>query len=160
MDGEFLSDSPSDDGPEGEEDSPPGKTYSEQFEAVFPYYLSLGMTYDQFWNDDPGLVRYYRKAEEIRNEKRNQEMWLQGMYFYDALCDAAPILRAFGKKGTKPLPYPKKPYPLKAETQRDAEVKEKGKMQKALALMEAFATKTNAKFTAKKEVIADGGQHD
>ena len=78
--------------------------YGEVFNTHFPYYLSIGMTEEQYWDGDPELVKYYRKAEEIRNEKRNQELWLQGMYIYEALCDASPIFHAFAKKGTKPRP--------------------------------------------------------
>lgn len=39
-------------------------------------------------------------------------MWLQGMYIYDAICDASPILRPFAKKGTRAVPYPSEPYDL------------------------------------------------
>lgn len=91
------------------------------------------MTYDQFWNDDPTLVIYYRQAEEIRVERKNQELWLQGLYIYEALCDVAPILHAMAKKGTKARPYSEKPYAI-TETQRrrekeeqEREVSEKGK---------------------------------
>ena len=91
------------------------------------------MTYDQYWNGDCTLTKYYRKADEMRKERVNEEKWLQGMYFYEALCDVSPVLHAYAKKGTKPQPYSEKPYAV-TETQRkhDAEeharkVTEKGK---------------------------------
>ena len=74
--------------------------------------MSIGMTYDEFWNRDVSLVGTYRKAAELRDRRRNQELWLQGMYIYEALCDVAPIFHAFAKKGTKPRPYPEHPYSL------------------------------------------------
>jgi hypothetical protein len=111
----------------------PFLTYTEQFYEVFPYYLSIGMTYEQFWNGDPSLAKYYRQASEISIERRNQELWLQGLYIYEALCDVSPILQAFAKKGTKARPYPEEPYAI-TETQRrrerderDRKVAEKGK---------------------------------
>ncbi len=133
--------------------------YGEKFEEIFPYYLSLGMTYEQFWNGDPQLAVYYRKAEELRNEKKNQEMWMQGLYVYEAICNASPILRAFAKKGTKPHPYPTQPHPLKSEIKREEVKKEKAQMEKARDVMDAFAAKFNHQFM-KKEGNADGKRSD
>lgn len=87
-------------------------TYTEYFNKVFPYYLAMGMTYDQFWNDDCNIAKYYRQAYEIKKKQKNEELWLQGMYIYEALCDVSPVLHAFAKKGTKPAKYPIEPYPL------------------------------------------------
>lgn len=49
-----------------------------------PYYLAIGMTHEQYWEDDPWLVQTYKRAHEMKVEMRNQEMWLQGMYNYQA----------------------------------------------------------------------------
>lgn len=102
----------------------PFLTYTEQFYEMFPYYLSIGMTYEQYWNGDPTLVIYYRKAAEIQVERKNQDLWLQGMYIYEALCDVAPIMNAMAKKGTKARPYPTQPYAI-SEKQRRREEEEK-----------------------------------
>ena len=129
-------------------------TYTEKFNEVFPYYLSIGMTYDQFWNDEPSMVKFYRKADELRNERRNQELWLQGMYIYEALCDVSPILHAFAKKGTKPIPYTDHPYPLsdkqvkEVKKDKDREVFNKGKK-----FMEAFMVNNNKRFKEVRENV-------
>lgn len=125
-------------------------TDTEQFEKVFPYYLALGMTPEQFWQGDPELAKTYRKAEELRNEKRNQEMWLQGMYIYEALCDVAPIMKAFAKKGVKPRAYSSKPYVLQSEEQKEEEKREEQQMEKARTTMDAFAAKFNQNFKKKE----------
>ena len=51
----------------------------------FPFYLSIGMTYEQFWENDPSLAKYYREADKLRNERKNTDAWIQGMYIYDAV---------------------------------------------------------------------------
>lgn len=52
--------------------------YTEEFERSFPYYLAIGMTYEQYWEQDSTLVRAYRKAAKIQRDLRNQDAWLQG----------------------------------------------------------------------------------
>ena len=98
------------------------------------------------------LAKYYRKAEEIRNERRNQELWLQGMYVYDAILCASPILHAFAKKGAKPKPYPTQPYALTAkERKKEKEDKERKVYAKGKQYMEAFMASTNKKFPKPQE---------
>ena len=153
MDSELVSGSLSENGESGRKVAhSPFPTYTEQFYEVFPYYLSIGMTYDQFWNDDPELVKYYRKADELRNERLNQEMWLQGMYIYEALCDVSPILHAFAKKGTKPHPYSDRPYSLTEKAKERAE-EEKAKVnaEKSKKILEAFMSAHNAKYKGKEK---------
>ena len=87
--------------------------------------MSIGMTYDEFWNQDVRLVEVYRKAAELRDKRRNQELWLQGMYIYEALCDASPLFRFTTKKGSiKPEPYAKEPYPITPGELREREERE------------------------------------
>jgi hypothetical protein len=125
----------------------PLSTYTEQFYEVFPYYLSIGMTYEQFWDGDPMLCKYYREAEEIRNEKKNQELWLQGMYIYEAIADLSPVLHAFAKKGTKPQPYTDTPYPItKKQRERIKAEKERQMFEKGKRFMETLLQQTNEKF--------------
>lgn len=95
--------------------------------------MSIGMTYDEFWNQDVALVKMYRKANDLRDKRRNQELWLQGMYFYEALCDASPLFRFTMKKGiVKPEPYAKEPYPITAEEVREREEREARKKEERL----------------------------
>lgn len=117
------------------------------------------MTYDQFWNDDPELTVYYRRSAEIKAERTNQELWLQGMYVYDALCCASPIFRSFAKKGTKPAPYPDAPYAMNAKQQeKEEEVRQKRIYDKGKARMSAFMERVNAKFAQPSNTDMDGGE--
>lgn len=98
--------------------------FSLTFEEQFPYYLAIGMTYEQYWEEDCTLVKAYRKAEEIRQKKFNQESWWQGIYIYEALCNVSPIFNPYAKKGTKPLPYPNKPYDFTEDEREKTKEKE------------------------------------
>ena len=122
-------------------------TYTEQFYEVFPFYLSIGMTPDQFWNDDPMLAKYYRQAHSLELERKNQELWLQGLYVYEALCDVSPILQAMAKKGTKARPYPDRPYSITdTQRKREKEEQERKVADKGKAFMERLMMQNNQKF--------------
>ena len=82
--------------------------------------MSIGMSYDEFWNGDVFMVKAYRKANELRDRRMNQELWLQGKYVYDALCSASPLFR-FSTKPAKSEPYVKEPYPITAAEVRERE---------------------------------------
>ncbi len=128
----------------------PLHSYGEKFEELFPYYLSLGMTEEQYWDKDCRLVIFYRKAEELRTSRKNQEMWLQGAYFYEALFRVSPLLHAFAKKGTKPAPYLAEPFAItEKQAEYQQEEKDKKTYDKGKALIEGFMAKHNKKFEGK-----------
>lgn len=101
------------------------------FEKWCPIYMSYGMTYDEYWKESPYRTKFYREAHELKVKQNDEQMWVQGMYIYEALCEVSPILHAFSKSGTKPLPYAEKPYLYnrKTESERDKEREEKEKQQ-------------------------------
>ena len=143
MDSELVSDSlPVGKDGGARESYAPVKTYTEYFYEVFPFYLSIGMTADEFWNQDCMLTKYYRKAHEIKQNRKNEELWLQGLYFYEALCDVSPLLHAFAKAGTKAHPYPTEPY---ARTEKETKLREdkarEARFIAARAKMAAMASK-------------------
>lgn len=82
------------------------------------------MTYEQFWRGDPELVIYYRRAYEDRKEYDATLAYLQGRYFYDALCLVSPLLNPLKPK--KPKKFPNEPYPI---TKRMVEKQEAAKLQ-------------------------------
>lgn len=96
--------------------------------TALPYYLAMGMPYDLFWNGDPRLVRSYREASKLRNQQKNQEMWIQGIYFQRALKSTIEhcVYGLAGGMGSKPSEYPESPLPFteaeqKAATERSKE---------------------------------------
>lgn len=125
---------------------------TEQFYEHLPFYLSIGMTYEQYWDGDCLLTRYYRKAHQMKQKRRNQELWVQGAYIYEAIIDIAPVLHAFAKKGVKPLPYVSEPFPLtQKEVMERRKQEEKIKYNKQKAKIAAWAAKTNTQI-ARREV--------
>lgn len=127
-----------------------------QFEEVCPYFISIGMTYEQFWYDDVSIAKCYLKAFELKEErealKNKWARWEQGLYIYEALCNVSPILRAFSK-ATKPLQYPSKPYGLEGiqKNNMKEEQKQKVELLKTQIFFENWARAASSKFKEKGE---------
>lgn len=113
--------------------------------------MALGMTYDEYWNGDNELPKYYRKKYRIEAELRAQDMWMQGAYFYDSMLRAAPLYDFMNKK-REPIPYPDHPYPATREQQeRYAMLEQQKKYRANIEFMKAQAVEFNRQFRKKKE---------
>lgn len=82
------------------------------------------MSYEQYWDESPYLVKAYRKAHELYIEQKNQEMHMQGFYNYMAF---KAVIDAFSYglnqcKGQKPEPYLQFPIAI---TEREKEEERK-----------------------------------
>ena len=93
------------------------------FEDNCPFFIAIGMSYQQYWEDDPTIAKYYLKAYKIEEERIEWILWKLGVYGYEALCDVSPVLHAFAKKGTKPLPFADKPLFIQKSVIETAEEK-------------------------------------
>ena len=87
MESELVTGSDSNNG--GEDNSPPIR-YTDYFEKACPYYLSIGMTWEQYWDGDNTMVKYFRQADNLRSETKNAELWLQG--FATRHCSELPSI--------------------------------------------------------------------
>lgn len=127
------------------------------FEMACPYYMSYGMTYEQFWEGDVCAHKAFREAEKIRIRRQNEQAHLQGAYIYEALAAVAPLFR--GMKPSKPQPYRKEPYDMFAEdAKRREEEEEKSRYEKIKEKVAAFAKAFNEKRKSKdEEVGVDAG---
>lgn len=83
----------------------------------------MGMTYNEFWLDNPFKVKYYKKAYKIRQENKKYELWQQGAYFYESLVNTSSLFRDLIKQ-SKPQPYPSKPYGIEEKEKTQAELEE------------------------------------
>lgn len=87
------------------------------FRDYWPYYIHLGMSYNEYWRMDCTLVKDYRKAYEYRQEYDNSQLWLQGLYVYRAIEAQRPGWVFYGKKTPKPESYLEKPLAVTKELQ-------------------------------------------
>lgn len=96
-------------------------TLEEQLDQLAEYYISLGVPYEVFWYDDYCKLKYYEAAYRNKRKMENENMWLQGMYFYQAIAIA--LSNAFRGKGKQPQNYPDKPMDIfpKTEAEQKAE---------------------------------------
>lgn len=77
------------------------------------------MSYEQFYEQDVELAKFYRQSYEIQEDRHNSHMWLQGMYIYDAISTS--LYNIFCRKaGQQASSYPSQPYPL-TESQKEKE---------------------------------------
>nr|DAR40323.1 MAG TPA: hypothetical protein [Caudoviricetes sp.] len=94
------------------------------------------MPASQFWDGDPWLAAAYRKAHEYKSQMKSEEMWLQGVYFFNAV--SISLGNAFRKKGAKPQNYMEQPIRLLPMTEEEKAEKAKQERQKAVDYLNRF----------------------
>ena len=113
----------------------PSLTLTEFFIKMFPYYMSMGMSYKEYWHGPAWLVRSYREAYELRMKNEEWARHRQGAYIMKALI---VVMQGFSKDKTHKETYPMEPWPI---TQREADerqaIKEREGYEKALAQRKA-----------------------
>ena len=128
--------------------------YSDKFDELCGYYLSVGMSFEDYWDGDNTMVRYYRRKDEFERDRRNFDLWLQGAYIYEALLCVCPAYDSFSKHRT-PQPYREQPLPLnEKQVVQQQEEKERKLMEANREAMEEAMIRVNKRFKSQKE----GGQ--
>lgn len=124
----------------------PQKSFTEYFEEIFPAYLAIGMTWSQYWEDEPKLAIAYRNAEMIRKRRKNEELWLEGIYVAEALKATVGNMFSRGAKNQ----YPEEPFPITADEQKERrEREEKARMERMKAAFIAKSLRMNTKLGGK-----------
>lgn len=89
------------------------------------------MTEEIFWHSNPRLMKPYLKAYEEKAkedfERQNIMMYIQGVYFKDAL--SCVIGNMFKGKNEKPIEYPSEPYRLFKNKEENRELTEEEKIE-------------------------------
>lgn len=119
--------------------------------------MSLGMTYDEFWNQNVDMVRAYRKADEMKRRRENEILWLQGLYVRDALV--CTVGNMFSGKNAQKHEYPKEPYPITEMDIREREERENRIRQERIrAGFAAFAARMQKKMPVEAHPDSKGGE--
>ena len=107
------------------------------------------MTVEQYWDGECTLVRAFRQAQRLRDEREDTLAWLQGRYIYDALQRVSPLFHDFMKGKPKEIPYVEKPYMEMEKERKRVETREQMK-RNGLAYMATYAERFNKRFKSKK----------
>ena len=94
------------------------------------------MTPEQFWDGDVWLAQDFYRANRLSIQRRSEEMWLQGLYIFDAVSVAlSNVLR---KKGAKPGKYLEEPIRLTPLTEEEKAAKAQEEREKLMAYLNGF----------------------
>lgn len=95
------------------------------------------MTFDQYWYGDVRMTRAFVEADRLRQERMNTELWLQGLYVFDAM--SASLQNSHRTKQSDPIAkYAEKPYDIfpKQETKQEKEQREESERLQAKLYMQ------------------------
>ena len=150
---ELVADSPEDEMKGGREESSPLR-YGKRFEDLCGFYMSIGMSYSDYWDGDCQMTKYYREKYLLDRDRKNFELWLQGMYIYEALLDVYPVLNPLSKN-KEPIPYRSEPIALTREgSEKNKERDNLKKLEDGKRAMMSIMDGINKKF--KEKGVKDG----
>lgn len=95
-----------------------------------PEALAIGIDYNLFWKLNPCKLEPFLKARNLKLKMKNEELWLQGLYVYNAISVA--LANGFRKKGAKAQNYLEEPIKLFEDTEYEKEMKAKREREKAI----------------------------
>ena len=140
------------------ESEPSEITLTEFFIKMFPFYMMMGMSYDEYWNGPVWLAKAYREAHQMKQRQEEWARWRQAAYIFDALLCASPMMKPF-VKDAKPGKFSEEPWPL---TQKEADERQRAKdienYKKALAQRRAASdAELKRRAEAKKQEVSEDG---
>lgn len=114
---------------------------------MFPYYLSLGCSYNEFWFESAHIAAAYREAEIYRREQENYNAWLHGLYVNCAVGSAL-AMAFWNRKGKKPEGYIEHPIPF---TEREKEADKQRRIEATMKFIQAGQQKAKEAAAKKKQ---------
>ena len=109
--------------------------------------MAFGMSYNDYWYGNPKMVVAYRKAHELDIKRRNEEMWLQGLYNFTAFSTAL-INMHFDSKPHKVNKYLEKPFDLFEKTEEEKKQEAERARQKVIDSLKRLEAMYNRKENA------------
>ena len=140
--------------------------YGDIFDELFPHYLLMGMTPEQYWDGEYGMKKAYREAYRMRmeNEQRlaDRNNWYMGQYIIAVLQSVPLLVGGLNvKEGTHLPEYPDKPLLEQAEMRKKEEDRKKyeeDRAKAAMAMFQAGITKFNKRFEKEQSKATGTGQ--
>lgn len=126
-------------------------SYSEYIKSYCSFYMSIGMSYEEYWHGDNDAPQYYYKAYKLKKRMENERLWLQGLYNYNALVSASPCFNSF--KPRDPIKYMDNPMAIDEDMKRElAERDNQIAKETAMADFKGFVTRFN---DSRKEIQSE-----
>ena len=138
--------------------------YGDIFDELFPHYLLMGMTPEQYWDGEGSLKKAFRKAYKMRmeNEQRLADLnnWYMGQYIISVLQCVPLLVGGLNVKPSTKLPeYPSKPFLEQYEAQKkeeDQRKQQEDQMKLAMAMFQQGIMKFNKRMEQKPKAVESG----
>lgn len=112
-------------------------SYAESLRYFAQLAIHIGMTRDEYWNQDPYIIEEYLGAYKIRREEQNWQAWLSGIYTFDSV--SAVIGNIHFDKGGHTVQKPmEKPLQIFPDTPDEAERKRQRQINEFVARLNRF----------------------
>ena len=118
-----------------------GQCFGDVLDKLCAYYMAMGVSADEYWNGDYTMLKFYAEKHRLAVEQQNEQLWLQGVYFYEAI--AVALANAFSKHSN--AKYPDKPYRLTPMSEEEQELENKRKVEEFRANLVALGRHFEAK---------------
>ena len=125
----------------GDDEQGVEQSFSDALDKLCAYYMALGVPADEFWNGDYTLLKFYVEKHRIAVEQQNEQLWLQGMYFYEAITVA--LAQALSKHSN--VKYPDRPHRLTPLSEEEKELENQKKVEEFRAQLMAAGRRFEAK---------------
>ena len=109
------------------------------YEDILPKYLAIGVSYERFMDSCPKELKPFVEAEKIRIKKRDEDMWVMGIYVQSAVGVAVEHCLVGRKAHLKYLKHPLR----EAEAEEQELTEEKIQKQRELFMTKLMLMKTN-----------------
>ena len=96
------------------------------------------MTYEEFWHGDPIMAYYYAEKYKLFRKRKNEEMWVNGIYTLNALQVA--LNNAFNKHK---VDYIKKPFDIFPKTDMEIEMEKQAERKKLVKWLNSLIPKAS-----------------
>jgi len=110
--------------------------------------MAYGMTYQEYWNCEPERYFVYRELHKLDIKRRNEELWLQGLYNFEAISTALSNIHLDNKQH-KVNKYRSEPYDLFAKPEEKSEAEVEKAKQKVIDQLNAWKARWEASKASK-----------